>query len=124
MKFLHTMIRVKDLEKSEKFYKEALGFVESRRKDFPEDEFTLLYLKLENSPYELELTYNYDGRDYTIGDGYGQIAISHKDIKAFRKELKEKGYDVTELKSLSDKSDSYFFVKDPDGYKIEVIGEK
>ena len=47
MKFLHTMIRVKDLEKSEKFYKEALEFVESRRKDFPEDEFTLLYLKLE-----------------------------------------------------------------------------
>ena len=47
MKFLHTMIRVKDLEKSEKFYKENLGFVESRRKDFPEDEFTLLYLKLE-----------------------------------------------------------------------------
>lgn len=124
MKFLHTMIRVKDLERSEKFYKEALGFVESRRKDFPEDEFTLLYLKLEDSPYELELTYNYDGRDYKIGDGYGHIAISHKDIKAFRQELKEKGYDVTELKALSDKSDSYFFVKDPDGYKIEVIGEK
>lgn len=56
MKFLHTMIRVKDLERSEKFYKEALGFVESRRKDFPEDEFTLLYLKLEDSPFELELT--------------------------------------------------------------------
>lgn len=124
MKFLHTMIRVKDLERSEKFYKEALGFVESRRKDFPEDEFTLLYLKLEDSPFELELTYNYDGRDYTIGDGYGHIAISHPDIKSFREELKNKGYDVTELRALSDKSDSYFFVKDPDGYKIEVIGEK
>ena len=118
------MIRVKDLERSEKFYKEALGFVESRRKDFPEDEFTLLYLKLEDSPFELELTYNYDGRDYTIGDGYGHIAISHPDIKSFREELKNKGYDVTDLKALSDKSDSYFFVKDPDGYKIEVIGEK
>ena len=124
MKFLHTMIRVKDLEKSEKFYKENLGFVESRRKDFPEDEFTLLYLKLEDSPYELELTYNYDGRDYTMGDGYGHIAISHPDIKSFREELKEKGCDVTELKALSENSDSYFFVKDPDGYKIEVIGEK
>ena len=59
-----------------------------------------------------------------MGDGYGHIAISHPDIKAFREELKEKGCDVTELKALSDNSDSYFFVKDPDGYKIEVIGEK
>ena len=97
MKFLHTMIRVKDLEKSEKFYKEALEFVESRRKDFPEDEFTLLYLKLEGSPYELELTYNYDGRDYTVGDGYGHIAVSHKDIKAFREELKNKGLTKEEI---------------------------
>lgn len=125
MKFLHTMIRVKDLEKSEKFYKEELGFIESRRKDFPDDKFTLLYLKLDDSDYELELTYNYDREeDYELGNGYGHIAISHSNIKKFREELESKGYEVTKLSGLSDGSASYFFVIDPDGYKIEIIEEK
>lgn len=61
MKFLHTMVRVKDLDASFKFYTEELGFVESRRKEFPEKKFDLVYLMLPGSPdYELELTYNYD----------------------------------------------------------------
>lgn len=125
MKFLHTMIRVKDLEKSEKFYKEDLGFVESRRKEFPDKEFDLVYLKLKDSPdYELELTYNYDREeDYDLGTGYGHIALSHPNIKEFREELKEKGHEVTDLTSLSDGSVSYFFVTDPDGYRIEIIEE-
>lgn len=124
MKFLHTCIRVMDLEKSVDFYKNNLGFVESRIKDFPEDEFTLQYLKLPDTDYELELTYNYDQEEpYELGDGYGHIAISNSDIKSFREELLEKGCDVTDLKGLSDGGSKYFFVKDPDGYKIEVIQE-
>ena len=123
MKFLHTMIRVKDLDKSYKFYTEELGFVESRRKELPEKEFDLVYLKLPQSPdYELELTYNYDQEeDYDLGNGYGHIAISHSDIKSLREEFLEKGFEVTELRGLSDNSDKYFFVTDPDGYKIEII---
>lgn len=123
MKFLHTMIRVKDLDKSYKFYTEELGFVESRRKEFPEKKFDLVYLKLPQSPdYELELTYNYDQEeDYDLGNGYGHIAISHSDIKSLREEFLEKGFEVTELRGLSDNSDKYFFVTDPDGYKIEII---
>ncbi|WP_394023629.1 VOC family protein [Anaerococcus martiniensis] len=123
MKFLHTMIRVKDLDKSYKFYTEELGFVESRRKEFPDKKFDLIYLKLpESSDYELELTYNYDQEeDYDLGDGYGHIAISNPDIKSFREELSNKGYEVTELRGLSDNSDKYFFATDPDGYKIEII---
>lgn len=126
MKFLHTMIRVKDLDKSYKFYTEELGFVESRRKEFPDKEFDLVYLKLPASPdYELELTYNYDQEEaYDLGNGYGHIAISNPDIKSFRKELSDKGYEVTELRGLSDNSDKYFFVTDPDGYKIEIIEKK
>lgn len=126
MKFLHTMIRVKDLDKSYKFYTEELGFVESRRKEFPEKKFDLVYLKLPASPdYELELTYNYDQEEaYDLGNGYGHIAISNPDIKSFRKELSDKGYEVTELRGLSDNSDKYFFVTDPDGYKIEIIQKK
>ena len=123
MKFLHTMIRVKDLDKSYKFYTEELGFVESRRKEFPDKKFDLVYLKLPDSPdYELELTYNYDQEeDYELGTGYGHIAISHPDIKSLREEFLEKGFEVTELRGLSDNSDKYFFVTDPDGYKIEII---
>lgn len=123
MKFLHTMIRVKDLDKSYKFYTEELGFVESRRKEFPDKKFDLVYLKLPASPdYELELTYNYDQEEaYDLGNGYGHIAISNPDIKSFRKELSDKGYEVTELRGLSDNSDKYFFVTDPDGYKIEIV---
>ena len=123
MKFLHTMIRVKDLDKSFKFYTEELGFVESRRKEFPDKKFDLVYLKLpESSDYELELTYNYDQEEaYNLGNGYGHIAISNPDIKSFRQELSNKGYEVTEIRGLSDNSDTYFFVTDPDGYKIEII---
>lgn len=61
MPFLHTCIRVKDLDASIAFYQEALGFKEVRRNDFPENQFTLVYMALEDDPsYELELTYNYD----------------------------------------------------------------
>lgn len=60
VKMLHTCIRVMDLEKSLKFYKEALGLIETRRKDFPEHKFSLVYLSNEVGGYEIELTYNYD----------------------------------------------------------------
>ena len=82
-KFLHTCVRVKDLEASLKFYKEALGFKEARRNDFPEYKFTLVYLQLEDDPdYELELTYNYDHEAYDLGDGYGHIAVGVDDLEA------------------------------------------
>nr|WP_072536371.1 VOC family protein [Anaerococcus mediterraneensis] len=123
MKFLHTMIRVKDLEKSVEFYTKELGFVESRRKEYPDKEFDLVFLTLPGSEdYELELTYNYDREEgYDLGTGYGHIAISHPDIKSIRKDLMEKGYEVTEIRGLSKDSSKYFFVTDPDGYRIEII---
>ena len=123
MKFLHTMVRVKDLEKSFKFYTEELGFVESRRKEFPAKKLDLVYLKLPQSPdYELELTYNYDQEEgYEIGTGYGHIAISNPDIKTLREDLMGKGYEVTEIRGLTPNSNKYFFVTDPDGYRIEII---
>ena len=123
MKFLHTMIRVKDLEKSVNFYTKELGFVESRRKEYPDKKFDLVFLTLPGSEdYELELTYNYDREEgYDLGTGYGHIAISHPDIKSIRKDLMEKGYEVTEIRGLSKDSSKYFFVTDPDGYRIEII---
>ena len=105
-KFLHTCVRVKDLEASLKFYKEALGFKEARRNDFPEYKFTLVYLQLEA---------------YDLGDGYGHIAVGVDDLEATHQAHKEAGYTVTDLSGLPGKPKMYYFITDPDGYKIEVI---
>lgn len=121
MKMAHTCVRVKDLEASVKFYQEAFGFEESRRRDFPDSKFTLVYLTLPGDDYELELTYNYDHAAYDLGDGYGHIAISSNDLEKLHEEQKNKGFNVTDLKGLPGTEPSYYFITDPDGYKIEVI---
>ena len=121
MKMAHTCVRVKDLEASVKFYQEAFGFEESRRRDFPDSKFTLVYLTLPGDEYELELTYNYDHAAYYLGDGYGHIAISSDDLEKLHEEHKNKGFNVTDLKGLPGTDPSYYFITDPDGYKIEVI---
>ena len=101
-KMLHTCVRVQNLEESIRFYEEAFGFKETRRKDFPEHKFTIAYLAFEGDDYELELTYNYGHGPYEIGDGYGHIAISAKDLEGLHAEHVAKGYDVTELKVYQD----------------------
>lgn len=121
MKMAHTCVRVKDLDASVKFYQEAFGFEESRRRDFPDSKFTLVYLTLPGDDYELELTYNYDHAAYDLGDGYGHIAIRSEDIEKLHQEQKAKGFNVTDMKGLPGSDPSYYFITDPDGYKIEVI---
>ena len=106
-KMLHTCLRVENLEASIAFYEDAFGFKELRRKDFPEHAFTIVYLGLDGDDYELELTYNYDHGPYVIGDGFAHIALS-----------------TPEPKGLPGNPPNYYFIKDPDGYKVEVIREK
>lgn len=121
-RMLHTCIRVKDLDKSLSFYENILGMKEVRRLDYPDYKFTLVYLSLPGDDVELELTYNYDQKkSYELGDGYGHIAIGVENLKTTHEEYNQSGYEVTELKELSDGAASFFFIKDPDGYKIEVI---
>lgn len=124
MKMAHTCVRVKDLDASLEFYKTAFNFVESRRRDFPENKFTLVYLTLPGDDYELELTYNYDSDAYDLGNGYGHIAISTDDLEGLHKQHEEAGLNITPLKNLPGVPPSYYFVIDPDGYKIEVIRVK
>ncbi|MDH6364771.1 lactoylglutathione lyase [Enterococcus sp. PF1-24] len=123
MKMAHTCVRVKDLEASVKFYEEAFGFEESSRRDFPEAEFTLIYLTLPGDTYELELTYNYKHSAYDLGNGYGHIAISTPDLEALHAKHQAAGYEITDLKGLPGVAPSYYFIIDPDGYKVEVIRE-
>ncbi len=120
-KMAHTCIRVQDLEASLRFYQEALGFKEARRRDFPDHQFTLAYLTLPDDDYELELTYNYGHGPYHLGDGYGHIAISVDNLEETHAKHKASGYQVTDLKGLSGHGLSYYFILDPDGYKIEII---
>ena len=121
-KMLHTCIRVMDLEKSLKFYKEALGLKETRKKDFPEDEFTLVYLSDEEKNYELELTYNYNPeKPYTIGDGFSHMAFSVDDLEESRQKHIDMGYKTTELMGLPGEKPRYYFVTDPDGYEVEIL---
>ncbi|MCL1989348.1 MAG: VOC family protein [Defluviitaleaceae bacterium] len=124
MKFVHTCYRVKDLEASLKFYQDAFGFEEKRRSDFPDHQFTLVYLTLPGDTNELELTYNYDHPGYEIGTGYGHIAVTTPDLEALHLKHQAAGYEVTKLMGLPGRDPGYYFVLDPDGYKVEVIREK
>ena len=121
-KMLHTCLRVESLEKSIAFYQDAFGFKELRRKDFPDYAFTIVYLGLDGDDYELELTYNYDPeKPYDIGDGFSHIAIGAPNIEELREKHLSLGYEVTPLKGLPGEPPKYYFVTDPDGYKVEVI---
>ena len=118
------MTKSQNLEKSIAFYQDAFGFKELRRRDFPDHAFTIVYLGLEGDDYELELTYNYDHGPYVVGDGFAHIALSTPDLEALHQEHSAKGYEVTEPNGLPGTAPNYYFVKDPDGYKVEVIREK
>lgn len=82
----------------------------------------LLFIWLyEGESYELELTYNYGHGDYDLGNGYGHIALGSEHFEADHKKHRQAGFPVTDIKELADKSARYYFIQDPDGYKIEVI---
>lgn len=117
----HMMIRVEDPDKSIDFYEKAFGFHESRRKEYPDDKFDLIYLADPDETFEVELTHNYGHGPYTIGDGYGHLAIQVDDLEESWQRHKDLGYNVTELKGLPGGQKNYYFITDPDGFKIEVI---
>lgn len=121
-KLLHTCIRVRDLEKSLEFYERALGLRETRRKEFPLEDFSLVFLSDERRQYEIELTYNYDRSEaYAIGNGFGHIALSAEDLEESHKRHTEMGYRVSKLMGLPGSPPRFYFITDPDGYEIEIV---
>ena len=123
-RYLHTMYRITDPERSRAFY-EALGFEFRREMDIHRDggkEATNYFFGVPGQEEELELTYNHDGRTYDVGTGYGHIALAVEDLGGTLAALKEQGieperepYRVREGGSL------LCFVRDPDGYRVEII---
>ncbi|WP_135466066.1 lactoylglutathione lyase [Crenalkalicoccus roseus] len=125
-RFLHTMIRVGDLERSIKFYTELLGMKELRRRDVPEGKYTLAFLGYgdgnASGQAEIELTYNYGVETYEHGTAFGHLAIGVPDVKAAVEKVRAGGGKVTrEPGPVKFGTTVIAFVEDPDGYKIELI---
>jgi lactoylglutathione lyase len=126
-RFLHTMIRVGDLDRSVKFYTELLGMKELRRRDVPEGKYTLAFVGYgaEASNAVIELTYNYGVEKYELGNAFGHLAIGVPDIKAAVEKVRAAGGKVTrEPGPVKFGTTVIAFVEDPDGYKIELIERK
>lgn len=123
MRILHTMLRVRDLDESIAFYCGQLGMELKRRSDYPGGEFTLAFVGYAGADgHEIELTHNWDGREYEIGTAFGHVAIAVEDIYAVCEKLKAAGVAITrEPGPMKHGSTVIAFIRDPTGYPIELI---
>ena len=118
MKYLHAMVRVRDLDASLAFYRDALGLVETRRRDHPQDRFTLVYLAApENPETEVELTYNYDAEDYGSARNFGHLAFAVDDIYAICERLQAQGITI----ARPPRDGRMAFIRSPDSISIELL---
>ncbi len=124
-RLLHTMIRVRDLDKSIDFYTRLLGMQELRRKDYPSGRFTLAFVGYgdEADQAVIELTHNWDQAEpYDIGDAFGHLAVAAPDIYATCERLQWEGVSIPRPPGPMKHGGSVIaFIEDPDGYKIELI---
>ena len=112
------MIRVRDLDAAVAFYTDFLGLREVRRRPIG-DEATLVFLTDDRGAYHLELTHNHDGRDYELGSQFGHLAFHVDELEPVVAEIESRGWWYRRSKPES--SSRYVFVKDPDGYDIEIL---
>ncbi|MCQ8872538.1 VOC family protein [Mesorhizobium sp. LMG17149] len=122
-KAIHSMIRVLDEARSVDFYRNAFGLDVADRLDF--ETFTLIYLSNAEAGFELELTVNKDRQEpYGLGDGYGHLAVSVADLDSEHDRLGALGLNpkkIVEFNRDGSLIARFFFIEDPDGYKIEVL---
>ena len=124
MRIAHTMLRVGNLERSVEFYQRCLGMREFRRKDYPSGEFTLVFMGYgsESDGAAIELTYNYNQCQYDLGNGFGHVALEVSDAAAVCASVKREGGEVVrEAGPMKHGTTVIAFVKDPDGYMIELV---
>jgi len=118
MKYLHAMVRVRDLDASLKFFRDALGLIETRRSDHPQGRFTLVYLAaLENPEVEIELTWNYDDEDYGGARNFGHLAFAVDNIYATCRHLQQHGVTI----NRPPRDGRMAFVRSPDLISIELL---
>ena len=118
MKFLHTMVRVTDLEASLGFYRDKLGLVEVRRKEFPVGRFTLVFLSAPgDESAQVELTWNWDSEEYSGGRNFGHLAYAVDDIYESCQKLMDAGVTI----NRPPRDGHMAFIRSPDGISIELI---
>ena len=118
MKYLHAMVRVRDLEASLRFFRDGLGLHETRRTDMPQGRFTLVYLGApENPESEIELTFNYDDEDYGSARNFGHLAFEVEDIYAACAHLQAMGVVI----QRPPRDGRMAFVRSPDLISIELL---
>ncbi len=118
MKYLHTMVRVTDLEASLAFYRDALGLEVIRQREYPQGRFTLVYLAAPgDSDAQLELTYNWDPEVYTGGRNFGHVAYEVDDIYALCQRLQEHGVTI----NRPPRDGHMAFVRSPDNISVELL---
>ena len=118
MKYLHTMVRVADLDASLRFYCEALGLVEVSRKEIPQGRFTLVFLAAPgDESAQIELTYNWDPENYTGGRNFGHVAYRVENIYATCQRLVEHGVTI----NRPPRDGHMAFVRSPDGISVELL---
>ena len=123
-RILHTMLRVGDLDRSINFYTNVLGMKLLRKSENEEYAYTLAFIvyAAESESAVIELTYNWDTSEYDLGNAYGHIAISADDIYATCEEIRQAGGEIIrEPVPVKGGTTEIAFVKDPDGYSIELI---
>ena len=122
-KAIHSMIRVREAERSLRFYAVAFGLEVADRFEF--DGFTLFYLRNGEAEFEVELTVNHGRSEpYNLGDGYGHLAFAVDDLEAEHARFEREGLSPRPLKEMGHGGKPlarFFFVQDPDGYLIEVL---
>jgi len=118
MRLAHTMIRVKDLDETLAFYTGFLGLQELRRKPIG-DEATLVWLGDGDGEYQIELTVNHGKHDYDLGDQFGHLAFFTDDLERVVSDVESRGWWYR--RSRPELSSKYIFVKDPNGYDIEIL---
>jgi len=118
MRYLHAMVRVRDLDASLRFFRDALGLVETRRNDYPQGRFTLVYLGAPDNPQsEVELTYNYDDENYGGARNFGHLAFGVNDIYAACERLQQHGVTI----NRPPRDGRMAFVRSPDHISIELL---
>jgi lactoylglutathione lyase len=118
MRYLHTMVRVSDLERAIEFYCDHLGLREARRKENPKGRYTLVFLSAAESPEaEIELTHNWDPETLAGGRNFGHLAFEVDDIYAFCARLLERGVTI----NRPPRDGRMAFVRSPDGISIELL---
>jgi lactoylglutathione lyase len=118
MRYLHTMVRVRDIDQSLRFYCDALGLVEIRRRESERGRFTLVFLAAPgDEAAQVELTYNWDPEDYTGGRNFGHLAYEVDDIYAACRRLAEHGVTI----NRPPRDGRMAFVRSPDAISVELL---